>query len=201
MSATIRFRQERGERIYSLAAFGVLCLSVTGLFLSLVIHVVTLAGFFWHVLGQAPLILLLCVFVTNPPAGLLVRRMCMGVPLRHTLRAMFAGCPRWMCWAGPVLFYYGVINAAVLAWIDSQAGALVQFNQGLSLVGARGMSAFCISFYSASTVFAFSAWNFNRRGGRRCPNQHAVATTATFCGQCGAKIGDETWATPTEEPA
>jgi hypothetical protein len=166
-------------------AFSVLCFAVIGLFLSLMIHVAALLGL-GPMFGEAPLILLLCVFFVCLPLGILMERMCRGVDVYNSLKTIFGCWPRWMCWAAPLLFYYGAVSGPLIRVMTQQSPGRMNPDPA----EAPLLSADCISFYTASAAFAFSAWNFGRRGGHRCPDQHAVGPVTTSCGQCGARIAD-----------
>jgi hypothetical protein len=168
----------------SSTAFGVLCFSVIGLFFSLVIHVAALLGL-GPMFKDAPWILLWCDYFVGLALVIPMQRMCRGLDLYNLLKTVFADWPRWMFWAAPVLFYYGVLIGALIGFLAQQPGGMKRDS-----TEAQVLSACCISFYSASAVFAFSAWNFDRRGRRRCPTQHPVGPVTISCSQCGASIAD-----------
>jgi len=160
------------------------CLAVTGLILSLVVHLFGSLGL-PQPLGGTTFVLHIGIFIVCWPVVALQRYLGKGF-MHHkgvNWEVELRGCPAWM----RILTYgFGVYAITNFITFMFAVPAGPQVGPPPPIV-FRGFSGHWMVFYSIAMTVLYSAWVVSKRDpARPCPNSHMVLPNASYCERCGA---------------
>jgi hypothetical protein len=150
------------KRLYLFAG-----LAAIGLFLSVMSHLATLAGFA-EPLGNHAWLLHPGIFIVWFPAILVAQRLTRGAPRDRFWEIALRGCPSWMKYMVYGFFVYALVNFLFFVLsIELHKPPTMASMPPLSIV--RGFSAHWMAFYSAAFAILYSgaASPGDRSGDRR----------------------------------
>jgi hypothetical protein len=164
-------------------------LSAGGLALSMVAHIMALAGasfsgdkFVWC--------LHIGIFVVWLPAVIVMSSVTRFAKNNDVWKVALAGCPVWMRRAMYGLFGYAILNFVISFVATAPERKHPQDPASASIV--RGFSGHWMIFYGAAFAVLYSrihAPQFYRA--RRCPQGHDASPVDRFCSKCGYEFPEE----------
>ena len=163
-------------------------LSAIGLALSMIAHVLALAGIDLPG-GQLVWSLHMGIFVVWIPTVLVSIRTTRYANRKDFWKVALAGCPVWMRRAFYAFFAYGILNFILFA-LTTDSGPQPTGDTAPSVI--HGFSGHWMIFYAAAFATLYStihAPHLFRE--RKCPKGHSVAPTAHFCSECGHAFQNE----------
>jgi hypothetical protein len=154
-------------------AYPVLLLSAAGIFASIALFLLSLAGVYRLPDRQLPS--LFCgIIVVWFPTVILMNRLTRDFKQKDLWKAALRGCPSWMTTALWV-FLASVMAITLLPLVSRGRPS----EQGFILFPSVFYAVSFCTVYSLIRADAFDA-------SRRCLNGHAVSPLAKFCEECGA---------------
>jgi hypothetical protein len=92
-----------------------------------------------------------------------------------------------MRWLTIAFFWYAIVNFILFIAVAPPRGARGAANAPPEVF--RGFSGHWMAFYSAAAATLYSAIVVSRSDPtRRCPNGHLVASSASYCDECGGSV-------------
>lgn len=165
--------------------FPFVLLSGLGLALSIIAHLMALAGLELPG-GRLVWLLHAGIFVVWIPTVLVSIRTTRYAYRKDFWKTALAGCPVWMKRTLYALFAYALVNFVLFA-TQNGGGSGPGGTNAPSVV--RLFSGHWMVFYGAAFAVLYSVIHAPRLLKRRkCPNGHNVAPTAEFCPDCGRSL-------------
>lgn len=159
-------------------------LAALGFVLSLIVHVMALAGYVPPG-GEAVFAMHFGVFIVWLPTVLLSLRLNHTLKSRHSWKRSLAGSPRWMRYATYGLFAYAVVNFLIVAHLTGNQPKA----PGVTPTLLRGFSGHWMFFYGMAFSMLYSVhrkpWLLSVA---KCPSGHHVNHADRFCSSCGATL-------------
>jgi hypothetical protein len=172
----------------SIVLYPFMLLAAVGLALSVVAHVMALAGIELPG-GQLVWTLHIGIFVVWIPTVLVSIRTTRHANRKDFWKVALSGCPAWMRKAFYVLFAYAILNF-ILFMLTTTNGRQPAGDAPPSVV--RGFSGHWMIFYGAAFATLYSAIHAPHLfRDRKCPNGHAVGPVVHFCPECGHAFPSE----------
>ena len=166
----------------SIILYPFMLLAGLGLMLSIVAHVMALAGMELPG-GKLVWTLHMGIFVVWIPTVLVSIRTTRYTNSKDFWKLALSGCPVWMRKAFYVLFAYAILNF-ILFMFTTMNGPQSVGDAPPSAV--RGFSGHWMIFYGAAFATRYSAIHAPHLvRDRKCPNGHAVGPDVNFCPECG----------------
>ena len=160
-------------------------LAMTGLLLSLAVHIASILGLPIPG-GKLVWSLHIGIFVVWLPAVLVGSRINRGKRRNELWKSVLAGFPNWMRYAGYALFGYALANF-IWCYAVMQSGTPSEANPPLAEI--RLFSGHWLVFYAAGFAILLSAYRNPRLLKKhRCLKGHDVSSIDAFCPKCGSKV-------------
>jgi hypothetical protein len=169
----------------SLMLFPFMVLAAAGLAVSLIAHVMAIAGMAFAD-GRLAMLLYAGIVLVWIPTVLILTRTARNASGRDFWKIALSGCPGWMKRTLYIVFGYAVLN--FILFMATSANVRHPIGDApLSVV--RGFSAYWLAFYGPAFCVLHSALHapdsFRQR---KCAFGHSVNASARFCPECGSPI-------------